>query len=241
MKNNVFIFLLILSFASANAMEKKRKFDMPSKWEINKKEKLNEDRELASWQGLPVELKSYILSFVPKYRNAQEILQSLMQITPVNKEIDGLVKSMVYDSETAINVARKYIDENPLAAYSEFILAITMNRLHIVKFLLNGGICLNDRNNNCPILVGAIWDRKNKIVKLLLGAGANVNSRNGLTGSALETAILRQEHAIVQMLIEAGANVNVMDKSGKKILNKALSMGNKEIAQLLIDAGAVSN
>ncbi|KAK3615213.1 hypothetical protein LTR22_027516 [Elasticomyces elasticus] len=67
-----------------------------------------------------------------------------------------------------------------------------------------------------------------KVVQVLLDAGAEVNAQGGQYGNALQAASLGGHEKVVQMLLEAGA--------------KAASLGGHEkVVQMLVDAGAEVN
>lgn len=74
------------------------------------------------------------------------------------------------------------------------------------------------------------------IVKLLLNAHADANTKtqNGFT--ALYTAIEKNHVAIVQLLVDAGADVNLTISNGDYPLLPACLKGRKEIVEILIQA-----
>jgi hypothetical protein len=81
-----------------------------------------------------------------------------------------------------------------------------------------------------------------KMAKILLRAGANVNGRNGSGETALHEAIpYQREPSLVPMLIFAGADVNARNNKGETPLHIAAGQGNIEVAQALLAAGADVN
>jgi ankyrin repeat protein len=48
-----------------------------------------------------------------------------------------------------------------------------------------------------------------KLVRLLLERGANVNARGGQYGCALHTALAKRNEKLAQLLIKSGADINL--------------------------------
>jgi len=63
------------------------------------------------------------------------------------------------------------------------------------------------------ILVKAVEDQDDRIVELLIRAGADVNVKDGWGNSVLEKAVEGQNDRIVELLIRAGVNVNTRENS----------------------------
>ena len=76
-------------------------------------------------------------------------------------------------------------------------------------------------------------------MRLLLNAGATVNSKvmNGKT--PLWLASWRGYYEIVKLLIDAGANVNSKDENGWTPLHAGSVSGNLEVLALLLDHGGL--
>ncbi len=81
----------------------------------------------------------------------------------------------------------------------------------------------------------------NRLVKLLLVNGANVNGRDRDGYRALMEASKWNLTEIIELLINAGADVNAEDSNGKTALIYAAEHGHKEAARLLLDSGANVN
>lgn len=80
-----------------------------------------------------------------------------------------------------------------------------------------------------------------KIVYLLLEAGANVNTREGYFGSALQAASFGGCEGVVQMLLNAGADVNAQGGHYGNALQAASRDGNEQVVRRLLSAGANAN
>ncbi|KAM0172531.1 hypothetical protein ACHAPF_007410 [Botrytis cinerea] len=82
---------------------------------------------------------------------------------------------------------------------------------------------------------------KEKIAKLLLDHGADVNAQGGEYGNALQAAARRGNQEIVKLLLDRGANVNAQGGEYGNALQAAARDGNQEIVKLLLDRGADVN
>jgi Ankyrin repeats (3 copies) len=71
-------------------------------------------------------------------------------------------------------------------------------------------------------------------VKAMLAKGADINEKNRMGGTPLQTAIMNHQKAIAELLIARGANVNVRDNNGQTPLSEAVKAGDKDIVELLI-------
>jgi len=79
------------------------------------------------------------------------------------------------------------------------------------------------------------------IVAQLLGAGADVNTRDNLGRTALILAVAFNRPAIVAQLLGARADVNAKDNKDQTALIMAVVSNQPAIVSQLLDAGADSN
>lgn len=116
----------------------------------------------------------------------------------------------------------------------------------IVKILLESGADIDVRDIfGANAVIDACIENKDKILRLLLKAGANPNSKiipNKLNrynnSTAIIVACMEGHKEIVETLIKAGADVNATDKFGTSALYTAVFNERPDIVQLLITAGA---
>jgi hypothetical protein len=80
--------------------------------------------------------------------------------------------------------------------------------------------------------------RSVEFVRMLLAAGAEVDSRELYDGTPLLLASDRGHLGIVQELIRAGANVNAVNKLGHRPILHAVERGYAEVVDALLAAGA---
>ena len=91
-------------------------------------------------------------------------------------------------------------------------------------------------------LQAAVLSRNATLVRVILGADADVNAR-GFGDTALQIAAIRGDAKICQILLRHGADVNAPadDYHGRTALQAAASTGDCELVQQLLDAGADVN
>jgi ankyrin repeat protein len=91
---------------------------------------------------------------------------------------------------------------------------------------------------------GLIWASElghEKVVQMLMDAGADVNAQGGKYGNALQAASFEGYEKVVQMLIDEGADIKAQSGSYGNALQAASYGGHKKGVQMLIDAGADIN
>jgi ankyrin repeat protein len=159
------------------------------------------------------------------------------------------------------NVNEKNEDGETILNYS-----IIMGNLKIVKYLLsinaefnnkakisynfvvkNGKIISfvkvfenNGETGDTPLII-AIKSEKEKIIKLLLNKGAEINLKNNHSNIPLNVAIETNNMNIILFLLKKGANVNPEYKSWNTPLILAIKNENFDVVKLLVENGADVN
>lgn len=148
----------------------------------------------------------------------------------INKGELTVVQKLV-DNKVDINFANKSI-EAPVG------IAITNDRIDILKLLLENGATLKTTKKSNSYLVNSILKRNANfdIVKTLVSYGADINEEdfNELTGFSqvpLMFAIDRENVHVVEFFIENGANLH-FGSNGITPLTYAVKCGNKKILSL---------
>ena len=80
-----------------------------------------------------------------------------------------------------------------------------------------------------------------RMVKLLLDKGADVNAQDGEYGNALRAASARGHETVVKLLLDRNANVNAQGRRYGNALQQASAKGHKAVVKLLLDRGADVN
>ncbi|MCC6490947.1 MAG: ankyrin repeat domain-containing protein [Candidatus Hydrogenedentes bacterium] len=113
----------------------------------------------------------------------------------------------------------------------------------IVKKLLKHGVNVNERNEQfgyTPLLTAAEGGNAS-IVKLLIKAGADLESRDEMSQTPLWAAVSSGHTAIAKILLDAGADINVRSDEGQSLLANAAWMEEKGVLDLLLKRGADPN
>ncbi|CRL21329.1 NACHT nucleoside triphosphatase [Penicillium camemberti] len=134
--------------------------------------------------------------------------------------------------------------------------AARCGHVRFVEWLLHEGVKVETSARSEGALQAASLEGHQRVVAILLGAGADVNVQGGEYGNALQAAAYGENTEIVQMLLEAHADVNaqgvqmlldaladVNTQGGHygNALQAAAYRGTTEIVQMLLDALADVN
>ncbi|MDO8932392.1 MAG: ankyrin repeat domain-containing protein [Rhodocyclaceae bacterium] len=123
-----------------------------------------------------------------------------------------------------------------------FLLALRDGNQELIDLFARSNFNIHtlDENGNEPLMF-ALKKGHTVVAKILLDAGADVNTRDRLGLTPLLVACgktARGYNIIAETLIKKGAPINVRDSLGFTPLLLALSGGNLDIARLLIERGA---
>jgi len=111
----------------------------------------------------------------------------------------------------------------------------------VAKRLVEYGTDISAKDNSgWTVLHSAARRGHGDMLKLLLGAGADVESKDGIAGQTpLSWAACYGHLEIVKVLVEAGADVESKDRCGRTPLRRAAENGHLEIVRFLAnEAGA---
>jgi ankyrin repeat protein len=109
--------------------------------------------------------------------------------------------------------------------------------LNIVQYLVSKGADLNTENKSGKTALNyAVEKDYLEIVKYFIEAqGLDVNAKNSLDWTPLQSAAFHGRFNIVQYLISKGANLNTENKAGKTALNYAVEKAYLEIVKYFIE------
>ncbi len=124
----------------------------------------------------------------------------------------------------------------------ELFAAVKKNDVESVDFLLKGGVDVDAVNGNGrTALICAARDGHEKVVRLLLERGAEIDAVNRVRGggfTALMYAARSGNEKVVRLLLERGAKIGAVDGGGWTALMCAAVSGHEEIVRLLLERGA---
>ncbi|KAK6500411.1 hypothetical protein TWF481_010755 [Arthrobotrys musiformis] len=89
-------------------------------------------------------------------------------------------------------------------------------------------------------LVYAVWSGNINTIKLLLGAGARIDSIDEIGGTPLSYAICSGDDQITKIMLEEGADIDSKDEISAKLLISAAEKGHEAVVKLLLETGKVS-
>jgi ankyrin repeat protein len=115
--------------------------------------------------------------------------------------------------------------------------------LRSVEYLLTQGADPNWRDpyTSRTILQGAARNGHGAVLRVLVGAGADINAAGSLGQTALHESVIDGHKAAAEFLIERGANLGIRDSDGMNPLAWAAYVGNLEMTKLLLAHGADVN
>jgi hypothetical protein len=129
--------------------------------------------------------------------------------------------------------------------------AVPRPKVPIEKALVKGDVnsvkqhmywCMKDKSCNLEKnLHVAVASNDPTMAKVLLKAGANVNTTDKGLETPLHSAATKGRASVAKVLLDAGANVNARDDEGLTPLHTAAVWGHVELARMLIAAGADVN
>ncbi len=161
---------------------------------------------------------------------------SLLMIAVDNQRIN-LIKLLI-DSGADINYIGSH--QNTALLYA---CRFTEN-LDIIKLLINSKADLNIKSNvgNSSLNI-SVRERKENFAKLLIEAGADVNSVNNSNESVLENAIhYGISLGVIKLLIDYGADVKYLGNRDNNLLNTAITAKREfDVIKLLISLGVDVN
>jgi ankyrin repeat protein len=176
----------------------------------------------------------------------REILQTLLDAR-AKHHYDGLdpladgsvleeaVRKKDIQAVQSLLMAACDIEETVVRFGRSLPLAVVNSHKDLVVTLLAAGADPNARgDDDTAALLSASSVGNEEIVKILVGAGANVNISNG---GAIYSASAGGHEGVVRVLTEAGADVSLKG-NGETALEAASRRGDAKIVKLLLDAGA---
>lgn len=127
----------------------------------------------------------------------------------------------------------------PLKEWTKLEVASFFGLCPVIENCLNEAKDLDSRNDSHNALYLASHGGHDKVVKMLLDRGANVNE--GRNMSSLRVASAQGYEKVVQILLEYGADVKTKNENHMSALHAASYGGFDKVVQILLDKGADAN
>ena len=167
------------------------------------------------------------------------LIAGLFTISKENQRLKLQIQNLTQNVESSVQVNEDVLlIQNMSQSQIENFIMQNKNQLVkdevTVKHLKNA---IDDKG----LLHDAIARRDAERVKLFLGLGANVNSKDVEGDTPLHQAVERNDLKVAEILLQNGANINARDKVGRTPLHDAASHGYPEIAKFLLQYGAKVN
>src|SRR5262249_39284941 len=94
------------------------------------------------------------------------------------------------------------------------------------------------RHGHTPLMLAAAENSDPDLIRLLLDAGADLETRNALGNTALVMAVQSGHVAAARTLLDAGAKGDVRGDQAQTPLSVALELEDWELVSMLLAAGA---
>lgn len=122
-------------------------------------------------------------------------------------------------------------------ASDRFYQAIRNDDLSTLRGLVKAStVNSKDQRESTPLMYAAAYGSIDAM-KMLIGAGADVNAKNSFGATALMWCV--NDMAKVRLLLDKGANVNTRSKQGRTpLMIASAGDGNSDVVKLLVDKGA---
>jgi len=177
---------------------------------------------LLSLFAISVILASFVnLSFIYAFTNRPRVIHSTVQSTILEDSFSGTAAGMPRPKMPI----EKALRAGDVANVKQHMYWCIKNKTCDLEKNLHSAVASNDPT----------------IAKVLIAAGADVNSPGKDRETALHSAASQGRTSIARLLVDAGANVNARDGDGYTPLHSAAAWGHVELARLLIAAGADVN
>ena len=163
------------------------------------------------------------------------------------KKYDNIFRAI---DDGNLYAVKKHIKKDPRYLHGSILhYAVMENKNDIVKYLISKKVDINFvahcrpglfQNEQETTLQFAIRTGKKRAAKMLIKAGANLNTENKYGATPLFLAVDQGWYDVVKMLIEGGAGNEIRENQGI-MLHAAARKGSLELVKLLVDNGADVN
>lgn len=179
--------------------------------------------------GEPIKSFYYIVLLLPFFIH---ILSLVPYFLLLDSEFIESKKSLFNEQDTKqtlTNIGKKLANKD-----SKSCRKTNTEQYQTIVYYLNNGLNIDEiYENRYTFLLPATCCGDEKLVKLLIENGADVNFKSSAGMTALKLASLHGSFNLVKLLIENGADVNVRDLENKTALDYAQEKNFKDIVEIL--------
>jgi len=221
--------------------------DLPTdRLKINFRSRVQISEQFADWLEKILEA-----DVEDRFTSAKEAIKALRGKQIINNNevrqsfpwqaIVGLGVAAVVSVNTLNYYKYALLDTFGITSYSLFLTAVHEDIDSLRHYLEQGGNP-NAKVNQDLLLHQAVRNQNNKMVKLLISKGADINAKNAYRDTPLYLAVEKNNQKMVKLLISKGADINAKNRyDGTTPLHLAVEKNNKEMVELLIAKGADIN
>ena len=166
-------------------------------------------------------------------------LKDLGSFESVPKLVTDIINGNITALESALNSGwdiHKPIQLGKYSEYSPLELALVMNCLPSVQWLVEHGVDLNDEEN--PSFLLAVRYADQEIIEYVVGHGANIHVLNAVGVDAFQAALYGKQYENLQRIHDLGYTVL---KYGGKAFRNAITDENYEVLDFFIHNGVDIN
>ncbi len=178
---------------------------------------------------------SLILSMVFMFPNISFAVDPFLQAIMAN-EFDTAKLDKLLQEGGKVNAKEE------TNGYTPLIIAVNIQKIDLIKFLLEKGADPNIADNAgiSPLMYASLYKNKDILTALVL-AKADINAKNKEQRTALMHAVAVNDLDAVKYLLENGADINAREAYGETALYQAVGFGYSSLCSELIKQGADIN
>ena len=166
-------------------------------------------------------------------------LKDLGSFESVPKLVTDIINGNITALESALNSGWDIDEPVQIGKYSEYSplqLALVMDCLPSVKWLVEHGVDLNDKEN--PSFLLAVRYADQKVIDYVVEHGANIHALNSVDVDAFQAALYGKKYENLQLIHDLGHTVQ---KYGGKAFRNAITDENYEVLDFFINNGVDIN
>ena len=166
-------------------------------------------------------------------------LKDLGTFESVPKLVTDIINGNITALESTLNSGWDIDEPIQIGKYSEYSplqLALVMNCLPSVQWLVEHGADLNDEEN--PSFLLAVRYGNQEIIDYVVAQGANINALNSVDVDAFQAALYGKKYENLQLIHDLGHTVQ---KYGGKAFRNAITDENYEVLDFYINNGVDIN